>query len=38
MHRFTGKAGSNFKAVLVRRRVREMESEREGDFCEKNIK
>jgi hypothetical protein len=38
MHRFTRKRGSNFRAVLVRGRVREIESEREGDFCEKNIK
>jgi hypothetical protein len=33
MHRFTGKAGSNFRAVLVR--TKERESEREGDFWEK---
>jgi hypothetical protein len=38
MYGFTGKVGSNFRAVLVKERVREMESEREGDFCEKNIK
>jgi hypothetical protein len=38
MHGFTGKVGSNFRAVLVRGRVRGMESKREGDFCEKNIK
>jgi hypothetical protein len=31
MHRLTGKVGSNFRAVLVRK---ERESEREGDFWE----
>jgi hypothetical protein len=31
MHGFTGKVGSNFKAVLVRGRVREMESEGDGE-------
>jgi hypothetical protein len=33
MHRFTGKVGSNSRAVLVRKKKRE--SEKEGDFWEK---
>jgi hypothetical protein len=31
MHRFTGKVGSNFKAVLVRKKERESEGEGEGE-------